>query len=349
MRQAGTLSNETLARRFADYLYAQGIQTRIDPDGEAWAIWVRDEEQLPQALSALKEFQADPADPRFNASAQASAKRAEQAKREEQARRNFIDMRRRWDTSPSGPTPLTFGLIALSVLVAILTNLGGQFADREPGPAEGLINALLLNPREIDEPHPSQHATHAELREFEERQHQRLVERLEQEPLPRIREGQVWRLVTPIVLHFGILHLLFNMFVLRDLGRLVESRIGTWRFAALVLVVAIVSNLAQYYFPSRANPVAALGSFGGMSGVLYGLLGYAWMKSRYEPRAGIYVHPNTVTFMMIWLVVCALGLISFIANWAHGAGLVVGMAIGVTPYAWRKATQRIGRGRPPTI
>jgi rhomboid protease GlpG len=108
----------------------------------------------------------------------------------------------------------------------------------------------------------------------------------------------------------------------------------------------VVSNFAQFYITSLYDPRYAYGIFGGMSGVLFGLLGYAWMKSRYDPAAEIYVHPNTVLFMMIWLVVCALGLIGHVANWAHSVGLAVGMAIGIAPYAWRKLAATMRRQKP---
>ncbi len=39
-----------------------------------------------------------------------------------------------------------------------------------------------------------------------------------------------------------------------------------------------------------------------MSGVLYGLFGYVWMKSRYEPSSGFYVTPNTVMWMVGWFL-----------------------------------------------
>ncbi len=151
-----------------------------------------------------------------------------------------------------------------------------------------------------------------------------------------IRRGEVWRLVTPIFLHFGAMHLLFNMWMLWDLGRLVEGSRGSLKFLGLVLVVAVVSNFAQFYMRSLYDPRYAYGIFGGMSGVLFGLLGYAWMKSRYDPAAEIYVHPNTVIFMMIWLVVCALDLIGPVANWRTASGW---------RWGWRSGLRRLRGGR----
>ncbi len=111
--------------------------------------------------------------------------------------------------------------------------------------------------------------------------------------LTEIENGEVWRLVTPIFLHFGILHIAFNMFWLYDLGTLIERRIGSFVFVLLVLALAIPSNYAA---------VPGHGAFfGGMSGVVYGLFGYAWVRGRLDPTCGLYLRPD-IAFWMIGLV-----------------------------------------------
>src|SRR5688572_9649374 len=119
MRQAGTVSSQSEANRFADYLFAQGVAAKVEPDGEAWAIWVREEEQVPRAMEELSQFIASPAAEKYTAAgSDAKARREQLARKEEKARRNLVDMRRRWDGSPAGPTPLTMGLMVLCALVA---------------------------------------------------------------------------------------------------------------------------------------------------------------------------------------------------------------------------------------
>jgi len=135
-----------------------------------------------------------------------------------------------------------------------------------------------------------------------------------------IREGELWRLVTPIFVHGDTLHLLFNMYMLWQLGSMVEWSLGWLRYAALVLVLAVVSNLAQFAW---AGP-----NFVGMSGVVYGLFGYAWIRSQLDPTCGLYVSSDLVFMMIAWFFLCMTPLIHGVANAAHAGGLVAGGVLG---------------------
>ncbi len=139
--------------------------------------------------------------------------------------------------------------------------------------------------------------------------------------------SQYWRLVTPVFLHFGWLHIVFNSLWLWDLGGRVELVVGRANMLLLVLLVAIISNACQYYF---GGP----GLFGGMSGVVYGLLGFSWVAPLLQPRWRIRPAPAIMLFMVGWLVVCLLGLIEVlgfgsIANAAHLGGLLAGVVLGL--------------------
>ena len=138
--------------------------------------------------------------------------------------------------------------------------------------------------------------------------------------LPEVLQGEVWRLFTPALLHGGWLHLIMNMWWLLDLGSMIEARESSRKLLALVVVTGILGNVAQWYFVSP--------NFLGMSGVVYGLLGYVWMRSKFDPSSGLFLHQQTVLVMIIWFFACWFELIPGVANHAHTGGLVAGMAWG---------------------
>ncbi len=138
--------------------------------------------------------------------------------------------------------------------------------------------------------------------------------------MAEVTAGQVWRLVTPIFVHFGLMHILFNMMWLKDLGSMIEEKHGSIFFLIMVLVMAISSNLGQFMVKGP--------SFGGMSGVVYGLLGYAWIRGKYDPGSGLYVSKHNVVLMIVWFFLCLTGLMGNIGNTAHAVGLGVGIIWG---------------------
>jgi GlpG protein len=133
--------------------------------------------------------------------------------------------------------------------------------------------------------------------------------------------GEVWRVFTPIFVHLGALHLLFNMMWLWDLGGAIERLKGGPFLALFVAASGAASNLLQYAITRSPN-------FGGMSGVVYALLGYVWMQGRFNPAFGIALHRSTVAMMLAWYALCWTGLLGPIANWAHTGGLMMGVAWG---------------------
>jgi len=140
-------------------------------------------------------------------------------------------------------------------------------------------------------------------------------------------KGQYWRLITPIFLHFGIFHVAFNSVWMWELGRRVEPLAGSMHILMVVLLMALASNIAQYLWSGPSL-------FGGMSGVVYGLLGYVWMRNKVAPRPILALPSGLLVFMMVWLFAGMTGLIDLlmsgsIANAAHAAGLVSGMVLGI--------------------
>ncbi len=129
------------------------------------------------------------------------------------------------------------------------------------------------------------------------------------------------RTFTPMFLHFGELHLIFNMLWLWYFGKQLESLHSKLLFLALVLFTAFVSNTAQYLVQGYNN-------FGGMSGVVYGLVGYAWVIHYFMPRSRLMINNSMFVFFVIALVLMEIVASSWIATAAHAAGLVAGLLAG---------------------
>lgn len=138
--------------------------------------------------------------------------------------------------------------------------------------------------------------------------------------------NQYWRLVTPIFLHFGALHIVFNMLWLWDLGRRVEVIQGVSRLLGITLLIGVGSNIAQAVY-------GGVSVFGGMSGVIYGLLGYCWIWGRMRHHPVLTVPTPVLVIMLVWLVICMVGFtevlgIGAVANAAHVGGLLMGLLLG---------------------
>lgn len=144
-----------------------------------------------------------------------------------------------------------------------------------------------------------------------------------------IQQGQVHRLITPIFLHFMLgaypIHLLFNMMWLWDQGGSIEKAKSAWYLLAIVLITALLSNFGQFYVGYLMD---VPNKFGGMSGVVYGLLGFNFVRRRFDPFFPVHVHPGLMQFMLLWLVLGFTGLLGNIANAAHLIGLLSGGLLG---------------------
>ena len=123
-----------------------------------------------------------------------------------------------------------------------------------------------------------------------------------------------------MLLRLSILHIIFNLLWWADLGRLIERHQSSAQLLLVTLVTAGISNVAQFL---HSGPL-----FGGLSGVVYGLLGYLWIYGRLNPGAGYALRREIVLFMLAWMVICFVGLSSVVANAAHLAGLVSGCLLG---------------------
>tara|TARA_R110002111_G_scaffold168388_4_gene234420 strand:+ start:5600 stop:6463 length:864 start_codon:yes stop_codon:yes gene_type:complete len=218
----------------------------------------------------------------------------------EHQNRSPVFVQGRWQPSPRH-APLVLGIIVLAVLMAWFTSLGSnQFT----------ANLLIIDPRAYG--------------------WGSLAERLDALSAT-LASGQVWRLFTPDFLHFSWTHIIFNSVMLWFLGSQIEWFDGRTRLVVLFIVTSLVSNGLQYMV---SGPF-----FGGLSGVVYGILGYCWLSQRTLPR--FQFPPALVTFAVVWMVIGftpvpeMLGL-GRMANEAHLGGFVAGLALAAILPARRK-------------
>jgi len=246
-------------------------------------VWVFDEERVATARQQLETFLAMPDDPRFDAASGSHSCVAKRFLQDRQAadRARTIDVRTEIFRRPGlSPIPVTCLCIGISVAVTLLAHVPALTP---------MISKLYF----------STYFGKA---------------------FPEIRAGEVWRLVTPIFLHGGLLHLLFNMLWLYQLGGQIEMQESSRSLAVMMLVFASVCNTAQYIV---LGPL-----FVGMSGVVYGLLGYIWMMTRFQVGTRYILSEQTVMFMLLWLGLCLIGIIPHVANTEHVVGILLGVAWG---------------------
>lgn len=303
MRLIGHVTGEANAQLFSDYLSSLEIKSSIDhDDGNNWAVWIYSEDQVEASKQQLAKFIANPSDPKYAQGARHGEQVQSREREEEQKLSERVFTRETIFRSNAAIGPVTLALILISVGVFLY----GGFSSSNVFPK---LHSLF-----ISEQFYASFLRHTQFQDYV------LF-------LPEVRQGEVWRLVTPIFVHFGIIHILFNMLMFKDLGTLIEVRRGSWPLLGMVIAFGIASNLLQYWYNGP--------DFGGMSGVLYGLFGYAWMRGRWDPGSGLALHQQTVAGLMIWFVLCLVGVIPHVANAAHAGGLIAGMIWGLLPLLWK--------------
>ncbi|MEM7478469.1 MAG: rhomboid family intramembrane serine protease [Planctomycetota bacterium] len=307
MRILTEIEGKSAAEKFVAYLLTTGIDTHIEKlesSDDQWEVWVREEDKLVQANEELEKFQKDPGAAKYELAlmdAQQILLEREKAKAEYQ--KNLQKASKR---SPAGPgiqggriPPLTLTLVIICIAIGVLSNFGR--------PAPGSLGAQIY-----------QTFSFVSFKDFVES---------EEDPAASLKQGEIWRAITPCVLHGDIFHLAINMFVLVSFGRIVERWVDTPRFALLVLLLAVVPNLLQGLMPMslQGSPF-----FVGISGVTCGLVSYVWIRTSINPSHGIMV---PFPFIVITIGLIVVGLADIIPDWkladlAHLGGLLVGAAIG---------------------
>ncbi|KAB7894916.1 rhomboid family intramembrane serine protease GlpG [Rouxiella sp. S1S-2] len=137
-------------------------------------------------------------------------------------------------------------------------------------------------------------------------------------PVDSSQYVELWRWFTPAFLHFSLMHILFNVMWWWYLGGPVEKRLGSGKLFTIALISALLSGWGQSIFSGIY--------FGGLSGVVYALMGYVWLTGELKPESQLSLPRGLMVFAIAWLVLGYFNVMGLaIANAAHVFGLVVGL------------------------
>lgn len=191
-------------------------------------------------------------------------------------------------------SPVTTILLLLTLLVAVITQLGDDIKT---------VGYFSISPFDIR----NGHIYFYDLSEV-------------------LSKGEYWRIFTPTLLHFSVLHIVFNTLWIWEIGSKLERILGSIVLSVGVAIIAVLSNVLQY-------EISGYPLFGGLSGVVYGLIGFAWLLPILNKRWPIIISKQLMAFFVVWL---GIGYTPFpemvglgsIANTAHTIGLLSGLVLG---------------------
>jgi len=145
------------------------------------------------------------------------------------------------------------------------------------------------------------------------------------QPLERGFGFNLIKLFTPVFLHFSVPHLIFNLMWWWYLGGQIEKNQSSVHLIIIMLTIGVISNIAQY--------LASGPDFGGLSGIIYGVLAYCWILGKIRPQSGFFLSDMLFIFMVIWLIIGYVGfsdpVMGKMANTVHLSGLLSGLLLGL--------------------
>ena len=348
MRSLTTIDGKPDAEAFVAYLLTMGISTHVEPasdplsksstessigsftentsgnstnrPNDAWEVWIKNEDRLPQAKEELKTFFANPKDPKYAAALKQANLILREQRQEAKLRQRNIQSPNLGDQRTSMFSgklpPLTLTLLILCCVFSLLTAFSTPANENRLGLS--IVKQLKFVDMEL----------------FAKTN----------DPTASLQRGELWRIFTPAFLHGSPLHLLMNMLALASLGRLVERLVGIRRYAVLLLLIAAGSHLTQGLLGENVLGIQGLSgspNFVGISGVVMGLFGYIAVKSRMRPDLGFGLSGQSYFMVGILLVMGFAGDIFGkegglqMANFAHLGGLVAGAILGFLSEARR--------------
>jgi GlpG protein len=380
MRIIATFDKEDLASRFSSYLQKLNIENSIDQNFDnnqkkmTFNIWILEEDNVSKAKNIFDEFINSPFDTKFdttieNFSNEMDKKLENENDEEEIIIQDPIAMKKKY------PYKITFFILFICIGLYVLN----FFQAKEIQKKYDLKQLVIFTPLQelflFDLPEVRLKLNDVIIKydldtlqklENPPEDAKKEIEKIESLPtfegfynilllklqnkkthtgdmFIKIKQGQIFRLFTPCLLHAGFLHILFNMLWLWFLGKQMEPRLKFLRYTLFILITGVLSNIVQYLM---GGPY-----FLGFSGVILAMAGYIYVREKSAPWEGYMVPRGVFIFIGIYVIAMSiLQLISFIfqvykpsiaftpaiANSAHISGAIFGMILAKIPFfSWR--------------
>jgi len=373
MRIIARFEDLSLAEKFSAFLDSEGIDNSIDTNFNLQSekteasVWVHDEDELKKAENFFQEFLQNPNDPVYNVAPKVPQPVTPEPNEQNQEI-NAQDHQR--VERPKEKMAVTLFFLFLCVVIFIISSMQSF---KVPKGTENLPTPIQLSmlydvPQKLDilktyleSKGDNLYVTLDDLSQEDKVEVAKILQMpmwkgyysfllpkkedgnlLSAPPFYKIRQGQVWRVFTPALLHGGLLHILFNMLWLWVLGKQVERRLSIVKSVLLILILGVVSNTAQYLV---SGPY-----FLGFSGIILGLAGFIWSRQKVAPWEGHLIPPSTFMFLAFFVLALVgyqvlafilqlfniASLPGMIANTAHVVGAITGIVLGrLSFFAWR--------------
>lgn len=359
---------------FSSYLSYIGIENTCEPSPSEeipvrYRIWVKNEDDVERALQEYETYRATPEANQYQKAFQIESEKTVNIHLEDEVEGKVPPRKRFLSPSPYGFVSTCIIGLCIFIFFWAQTERGISIPPKIEGiiqaPSLPLIEQKLLidypdyfvkrdellqiyTPKEIREKAPPSLAA------------QNLIQQLRKTPVwmgaydlityyfqtgnvylnkradlfQKVDQGEVWRLFTPALLHFDLLHIFFNLIWFIILGNQVEFRLGPVRYGVLILLLGVIPNVAQYLM---SGPF-----FMGLSGVVCGLAAFIWARQQVAPWEGYLLQKFTIIFLSVFVLGLLALQIGFfvlqvlgyfqntigIANTAHISGALVGFLLG---------------------
>jgi GlpG protein len=286
MLQLTEFDSKKQANRFSNFLRSEGIPNGVQQHDAKFELWIERNEHLDVSQTHLQAFLQNPNDAKYQVKI-VDNRRAKRRELKARYKRNF--------SRNYANNYISISLVVMAVLFFILAKYVGY----------RLIDHFSLVDRGAVLDY-----------QFESILDRQSVLTLWQIFLNFILK-QPWRLLTPMFIHWNIIHLMFNGYWVYYLGGLIEKKERSWFFIVMILSAALVTNVAQFVV-DYAQPSA------GLSGVVYAFFAYLWLSAKYNPMSGYWIRQDIVVWMVGWFLIGLSGYFGYVGHYSYLGGLLVG-------------------------